>query len=118
MSFLRHLEIFPSDEGETLSGSALAHRLDEFPAGYSLASCSPAEPASASPADHHFEVPVVRRTMILQPTASCRLTACLSQGVHRNLNHVWVGIEMDPEPPGFEKLASVIVRLIQDSQTN
>src|SRR5258708_31764887 len=27
-----------------------AHRLDEFPAGYSLAVCSPASPASASPA--------------------------------------------------------------------
>jgi len=27
----------------------LIHRLDEFPAGYSLAGCSPAEPASASP---------------------------------------------------------------------
>jgi len=26
------------------------HRLDEFPAGYSLAGCAPAEPASASPA--------------------------------------------------------------------
>jgi hypothetical protein len=41
MSFLRHLEIFPSDEDETLSGSALAHRLDEFPAGYSSTGCSP-----------------------------------------------------------------------------
>jgi hypothetical protein len=30
-------------------GHALAHRLDEFPVGYSLASCSPAELASASP---------------------------------------------------------------------
>jgi hypothetical protein len=27
-----------------------AHRLDEFPAGYPLAGCSPAEPASVSPA--------------------------------------------------------------------
>jgi len=35
-----------------------------------------------------------------------------------DLNQVWVGIEMDPEPPGFDKLASVIVRLIQDSRTN
>src|SRR5256885_9983581 len=30
-----------------------AHRLDESPAGYSLASCSPAELASASPVEHH-----------------------------------------------------------------
>ncbi len=28
---------------------ALAHRLDEFPVGYSLVSCSPAELTSASP---------------------------------------------------------------------
>ena len=50
MSFLRHPEIYPSDGGKTLTGRAPAHRLDEFPTGYSLAGCSPAEPASASPA--------------------------------------------------------------------
>src|SRR5581483_10685545 len=49
MSFGRHEEIYPSDGGSTRAGSAPAHRLDEFPAGYSLAGCSPAEPASASP---------------------------------------------------------------------
>jgi hypothetical protein len=50
MSFLRHREIYPSDGGSTLAGPAHAHRLDEFPTGYSLAGCSPAEPTSASPA--------------------------------------------------------------------
>ena len=35
--------------GRNPAGRALAHRLDEFPVGYSLASCSPAELASASP---------------------------------------------------------------------
>jgi hypothetical protein len=50
MSFLRHREIYPSDGGKTQTGQAPSHRLDEFPTGYSLASCSPAEPASASPA--------------------------------------------------------------------
>jgi len=50
MSFLRHREIYPSDGGQAHLGPAPAHRLDEFPAGYSLAGCSPAEPASASPA--------------------------------------------------------------------
>jgi len=50
MSFPRHREIYPSDGGSTAAGQAPAHRLDEFPAGYSLAGCSPAEPASASPA--------------------------------------------------------------------
>jgi putative transposase len=53
MSFLRHEEIYQSDvEGETGAASGLppAHRLDESPADYSLASCSPAELASASSA--------------------------------------------------------------------
>jgi hypothetical protein len=55
MSFLRHGEIYPCDvgdygEGAIPSDHALAHRNDEFPAGYSSAGCSPAEPASASPA--------------------------------------------------------------------
>ena len=35
--------------GRDFAAHALAHRLDEFPVGYSLASCSPAELASASP---------------------------------------------------------------------
>jgi hypothetical protein len=37
MSFLRHLEIFPSDGGASLAANASAVRLDEFPTGYSLA---------------------------------------------------------------------------------
>ena len=72
MSFLRHGEIYRSDEGfsgEKGRGRGTASRWsapepsqktrrkervwlivrDEFPAGYSLAGCSPAEPASASP---------------------------------------------------------------------
>ena len=53
MSFLRHGEIYhcgEGDEGATLQDRAPAHRNDEFPAGYSSAGCSPALPASASPA--------------------------------------------------------------------
>ena len=49
MSFLRHEEIFPSDEGAVPVDRAPTHRLDEFPAGYSLAGCAPAEPTSVSP---------------------------------------------------------------------
>jgi hypothetical protein len=56
MSFLRHQEIYRSDAANQTHAprSGLAtpprpHRLDEFPAGYSLAGCSPAEPTSASP---------------------------------------------------------------------
>src|ERR1039457_4603782 len=56
MSFLRHGEIYHFDDGASSEGvipadHALAHhRNDEFPAGYSSAGCSPAAPASASPA--------------------------------------------------------------------
>jgi len=54
LSFWRHKEIYhpmkqKKREGATFQPHALAHRLDEFPVGYSLASCSPAELASASP---------------------------------------------------------------------
>jgi putative transposase len=59
MSFFRHEEIYQSDEkkrnGERPKSRPPAHRSDESPAGYSLASCSPAVLASASPADHHPE---------------------------------------------------------------
>ena len=60
MSFFRHGEIYRSDErenknGERSSSRPPAHRSDESPTGYSLASCSPAELASASPAERHPE---------------------------------------------------------------
>jgi transposase InsO family protein len=54
MSFFRHGEIYPPDV-RIKAGSGLAAPLpaligtDESPVGYSLAGCSPAEPASASP---------------------------------------------------------------------
>jgi putative transposase len=56
MSFFRHREIYrPMWDSSWRSlgattAAAPTHRLDEFPAGYSLAGCSPALPASASPA--------------------------------------------------------------------
>ena len=60
MSFFRHGEIYQSDVGGNSSGErpksrSPAHRRDESPTGYSSASCSPAEPASASPAERHPE---------------------------------------------------------------
>ncbi len=60
MSFFRHEEIYQSDvrgnsSGERPKSRPPAHRSDESPAGYSSASCSPAELASASPAEHHPE---------------------------------------------------------------
>jgi transposase InsO family protein len=58
MSFFRHQEIFQSDgkagNREQPLGRSPAHRPDESPAGYSLAGCSPAEPASASLAADHL----------------------------------------------------------------
>jgi putative transposase len=60
LSFPRDREIYPSD-GTMESGEKAdpacspAHRLDESPAGYSLAGCSPAEPASASPTVDYSE---------------------------------------------------------------
>ena len=52
MSFFRHAEIYRSDvEREPTEADSPDHRFDESPAGYSLAGRSPAEPASASPAD-------------------------------------------------------------------
>jgi hypothetical protein len=56
MSFFRHEEIYRSDvgsgtEGEPAETDSPDHRLDESPAGYSLAGWSPPEPASASPAE-------------------------------------------------------------------
>jgi transposase InsO family protein len=60
MSFFRHGEIYQSDvegssSGERPKSRPPAHRSDESPAGYSSASCSPAELASASPAEGHPE---------------------------------------------------------------
>ena len=42
-----------------------AHRPDEFAAGYSSAGCSPAEPASASPAD-----PMLNNTVAAMKTTT------------------------------------------------
>jgi putative transposase len=58
LSFFRHEEIYRSDigsktEGEPAETGSPDHRLDESPAGYSSAGCSPALPASASPAEDH-----------------------------------------------------------------
>jgi transposase InsO family protein len=56
MSFFRHEEIFRSDGGlnrKPTEADSLDHRLDESPAGYSLAGWSPPEPTSASPTDDH-----------------------------------------------------------------
>jgi hypothetical protein len=54
MSFLRHRKIYQLNElkgGRTAGSTSLGdHRSDESSAGYSFVGCSPAEPASPSPA--------------------------------------------------------------------
>src|SRR5260370_8562923 len=83
MSLFRHEEIYPSDGGAIAVDRAPAHRWDEFPAGYSLAGCSPAEPASASPAEGHFAVQSYRRSSVFHRTANSVLTGCLTSGGRR-----------------------------------
>src|SRR5579871_2141529 len=91
MSFLRHLEIYrpmwvflwPSLGATT--AVAPTHRLDEFPAGYSSAGRSPAEPASASPAGYEYAVQSFCRSRIFQRTATSVLTVCVSSGGKRKL---------------------------------
>lgn len=61
MSFFRHGEIYrwgnkPDQErGELDCSNSPAHPIDESPTGYSLASCSPAEPDSASPVNDYLQ---------------------------------------------------------------
>ena len=63
--------------------NAPAHRLDEFPAGYSLAGCSPALPASASPTGHQYAVMSSSRSRSFHRSANCVLTVCVSRGGKR-----------------------------------
>ena len=83
MSLLRHGEIYPSDGGASISASASAHRLDEFPIGYSLAGCSPAEPASASPTASEYAVHWSCRSTDFQRPVNYALTGCLTRGGKR-----------------------------------
>jgi hypothetical protein len=87
MSFFRHREIYQSDvrlwKREQLENRSPIHRLDEFPAGYSLAGCAPALPASALPAEIHSAANRVCRSRLLQRTAKSVLTHCLTLGDKR-----------------------------------
>ena len=68
MSFFRHGEIYRSDVGLLAPGAVMVLAApgcigcDEFPVGYSLAGCSPAEPACASPTG----------TIVSRPRLRCR----------------------------------------------
>jgi hypothetical protein len=80
MSFLRHEEIFPNDPDATPVDYARAHRPDESPVGYSLAGCSPALPASASPTSSQCALNSSYRSTDFHRTANCVLSVCLTPG--------------------------------------
>src|SRR5581483_4678962 len=80
MSFLRHREIFPSDGSAGFAASAPTHRLDEFPAGYSLAGCAPALPAAASPTASEYALKSSCPSIVFHRTANSVLTVCLTPG--------------------------------------
>jgi len=78
----RHI-IFSRLLGERPIRRSLAHRLDEFPVGYSSASCTPAALASASPTGSHFAIQARCRPRTFQPTANSVLTFCAMPGDNR-----------------------------------
>jgi hypothetical protein len=63
MSFKGIRKSIQKGESADPKTGAPSHLLDEFPADYSLAGCSPAEPASASPAEANYAILVWRRSM-------------------------------------------------------
>jgi hypothetical protein len=86
MSFFRHREIFQSDVmrvvRERFTRRSRPHRLDEFPAGYSSAVCSPAWPASASPSVDHSALQSSCRSILFHRAAHSVLSVCLNSGDH------------------------------------
>ncbi len=86
MSFFTHGEMYRlmsvprSVPGRPLEDRPRPHRFDEFPAGYSLVGCAPAEPASASPAGTHLAQERLRWTIQFRRTANNVLTVCRSPG--------------------------------------
>ena len=86
MSFFRHREIFQSDVmrvvRERFTRRSRPHRLDEFPAGYSLAVCSPAWPASALPSVDHSALQSSCRSILFHRAAHSVLSVCLNSGAH------------------------------------
>src|SRR5436853_7749531 len=79
MSFLRHREIYQVETGGRgrNRGYARTSRLDESPVGYSLAGCSPAEPASASPTGGTLQ----QWRGALQLATRCYLKTTLTRGL-------------------------------------
>lgn len=68
-------EIYPSDGDAGCHANVPAHRLDEFPVGYSSAGCSPAEPASVSPTECQYDLQLSCRSSNLHRTAKNSLSS-------------------------------------------
>src|SRR6478752_1027182 len=117
MSFFRHREIFRSDVirsvRERRNRRSPAHRLDEFPVGYSSASCTPAELASASPTGIHSATRTRRWQRGFQPTSNSVLTFCVTSG--DNPNHSVFDLLLDQERRN-DLHALVIHRHANDSE--
>ncbi len=107
MSFLRNPQIYPpicsmaKTGDEPLSGFAPgSHRLDESAAGYSLAGCAPAEPASASPGDCEYAVESPCWSRYFHRTANSVLTVCVRLGGKcMTIRAVFDGSVLRPEEP-------------------
>ena len=84
MSFFRHGDLFPSDDGKdagkppTMAPQFIG--MDESPVGYSSASCSPAELASASPTGNNVALQDVTKSTNLHQTASVLKPPVSAQG--------------------------------------
>src|SRR6185437_6379430 len=63
-----------------------SHRCDESPAGYSLASCSPAVLPSASPAQPMVAGRTITRRSKKQEIEAGEFSDCLTNGVHCSHN--------------------------------
>src|SRR5438105_241112 len=98
MSFLRHREIYQVETGGRgrNRGYARTSRLDESPVGYSLAGCSPAEPASASPTGGTLQ----QWRGALQLAIRCFLFTTLSRG-----------LTLGAHPVGRRKTVETVKRL-------
>jgi Integrase core domain len=84
VSFSRHGELSPSDDGQdagkppTMAPQLIG--MDESPVGYSSASCSPAELASALPTETKDALQGVSSSTNLHPTASVLKLPVSAQG--------------------------------------
>src|SRR5437879_5942791 len=79
MSFLKHGEIYPFDEGAV--AQAASSLIDRMSFGLAiLGGLRSRLPASASPAGEHLAMKRLRCTIKFQRTANSVLTVCLSPG--------------------------------------